>query len=147
MPWIRIELAAKRYAHPSEGIAACARMRFSSASVSSGSASSAAARFSRRWSSDDVPGISRMLGARCSSQASATCIGVAPRLRRHVRQRRGLQRREAAEREERHIGDAVPRQLVDQRVVVAVREVVLVLHADDRRDGARFLDLRRRRRC
>ena len=39
---------------------------------------STAARFSRRCSTDDVPGISRMLGARCSSHASATCIGVAP---------------------------------------------------------------------
>jgi hypothetical protein len=38
-------------------------MRFSSVSVLSGSTSSAAARFSRRWSGDDVPGISRMLGA------------------------------------------------------------------------------------
>src|SRR6516164_5061732 len=37
-----------------------------------------AARFSRRWATDDVPGISRMLGERCSSHASATCIGVPP---------------------------------------------------------------------
>src|SRR5205085_11011712 len=34
-------------------------------------------RFSRRCSSEEVPGISRMLGERCSNQASATCIGVA----------------------------------------------------------------------
>ena len=32
-------------------------------------------------------------------------------------------------------------QLVDQRVVLAVREVVVVLHADDRRDAARLRDL------
>ena len=37
----------------------------------------AAARFSCRWSRDEVPGMSRMLGARRRSQASATCIGVA----------------------------------------------------------------------
>ena len=37
----------------------------------------AAARFSRRCATDAVPGISRMFGERCSSQASATCIGVA----------------------------------------------------------------------
>ncbi len=37
----------------------------------------AACRFSRRCASDDVPGISKMLGERCKSQASATCIGVA----------------------------------------------------------------------
>ncbi len=36
------------------------------------------ARFSRRWLTDEVPGISRILGDWCSSQASATCIGVAP---------------------------------------------------------------------
>ena len=53
----------------------------SAARASSGNARSAAARFSRRWASDEVPGISRMLGARASSQASATCIGVAPRRR------------------------------------------------------------------
>ena len=37
----------------------------------------AAARFSRRCPTDDVPGISRIFGDRCSSHASATCIGVA----------------------------------------------------------------------
>src|SRR5882724_5716428 len=50
----------------------------SSANVSGDSVNSAAARFSRRWATDDVPGINRMLGDRCSNQASATCIGVAP---------------------------------------------------------------------
>ena len=35
-------------------------------------------------------------------------------------------------------------QLVDQRVVVAMRQVVLVLHADDLADPPRFGDLRRR---
>ena len=39
----------------------------------------AAAKFSRRWATDDVPGISSTLGERWSSQAKATCIGVAPR--------------------------------------------------------------------
>ena len=38
----------------------------------------APATFSCRWSSDDVPGISSMLGERCSSHASATDITVAP---------------------------------------------------------------------
>ena len=54
-------------------------MPSSSVRTSGGSVNRPAARFSRRWVSDDVPGISRMLGARCSSHASATCIGVAPR--------------------------------------------------------------------
>ena len=72
-----------------------------------------------------------MLGARRSSQASATCIGVAPRRCGDVGQGRRLQRREPAERKERHIGDAVAGKIVDQRVVGAMRQIVLVLHADD----------------
>ena len=120
-------------------------MRFSSASISSGNFSSADARFSRRWSSDDVPGISKMLGARDSSQASATCIGRCAQPRGHMRKRRGLERAESAEREERHIGDALPRQVVNQRVVFAVRDVKMVLHANHWRDWARLLDLCRRR--
>ena len=111
------------------------------ANASAGSASSAAARFSRRWASDEVPGISRMLGARRSSQASATCIGVAPSSAATADEGRGLQGREAAEREERHIGDALAGQLVDQRVVGAVGEIVVVLHADHRGDGPRLGDL------
>src|SRR6185312_3459232 len=51
----------------------------SSAMVSDGISSVAAARFSRRWPTDDVPGMRSMLGARCRSHASATCIGVARR--------------------------------------------------------------------
>jgi hexameric citrate synthase I len=39
---------------------------------------SPAARFSLRCPTDEVPGISRMFGDRFSSQARATCIGVAP---------------------------------------------------------------------
>ena len=48
-----------------------------SAIISEGSCSVAALRFSRRCSTEDVPGISRMLGERCRSHASATCMGVA----------------------------------------------------------------------
>src|SRR4051795_10580094 len=50
----------------------------SSFNASGGSARPAPATFSRRWSTDDVPGISRMFGERCRSHASATDIGVAP---------------------------------------------------------------------
>ena len=50
----------------------------SSASTSSDSREPAPAMFSRRCATEEVPGISRMFGERCSSQASATCIGVAP---------------------------------------------------------------------
>ena len=46
--------------------------------ASSGNAQFAAARFSRKWASDEVPGISSTFGDRRSNQASATCIGDAP---------------------------------------------------------------------
>ena len=46
--------------------------------VSSSSSSSAAAVFSSRCFTLDVPGIGSITGERCSSQASATCEGVAP---------------------------------------------------------------------
>ena len=51
-------------------------MASSSARASAGRASAAPATFSRRCATDEVPGISRMFGERCSSQASATAIGV-----------------------------------------------------------------------
>lgn len=39
-----------------------------------------AAIFSRKCATEDVPGISKIFGERCNSHASATCMGVAPRL-------------------------------------------------------------------
>src|SRR5690606_930604 len=51
---------------------------FNVSSASGGNTRSAAARFSRRCATDEVPGIKRIFGERCSSHASATCIGVAP---------------------------------------------------------------------
>ena len=62
-------------------------------------------------------------------------------LGRHLGEGRRLQRREAAEREEGHIGDANLPELVDQRVVVAMDEVVVVLHASHLGDAARLHDL------
>ena len=56
-----------------------AAILFNSANVSGESVSCAAARFSRRCASEDVPGINNIFGERCSSHASATCIGVFPR--------------------------------------------------------------------
>ncbi len=61
-----------------------------------------------------------------------------PEPARDVRQRGRLQRREPAEREERHVGDALPGQVVDQGVVVAVGQVVVVLHAHDVGDRLRL---------
>src|SRR5690606_31626977 len=49
-----------------------------------------------------------------------------------------------AEREEGHVGDAVRGELVDEAVVVAVGEVVHVLHALDPGDGPRLGHLLRR---
>ena len=63
-------------------------------------------------------------------------------VRRNIRQRRRLQRREAAEREERHVCDTVRGERVDERVVVTMRDVVLILHADDLGHLAALLDLR-----
>jgi len=56
-------------------------------------------RFSRRCASDEVPGMSKMFGARWRSQASAPAWGCLERFG-DLRQGRRLQRREAAEREE-----------------------------------------------
>ena len=64
-----------------------------------------------------------------------------PKPPRDVRQSRRLQRREPAEREERHVRDALPGQVIDQGVVVAVGQVVVVLHADDLGDRLRLGDL------
>jgi hypothetical protein len=44
------------------------------------------------------------------------------RPRGHIRERRGLERAEAVERKERHIGDALSSQFANQGVVVAVRD-------------------------
>jgi hypothetical protein len=49
-----------------------AAMPFNSARVSGVRVTWPAARFSRRWTTDDVPGINRTLRERCSSHASAT---------------------------------------------------------------------------
>ena len=64
--------------------------------------------------------------------------------RSYVGQRRRLQRAEATERKERHIRDAFARKLVDQRIIGPVRQIVVVLHADNVADPACFRDLRRR---
>jgi len=60
-----------------------------------------------------------------------------------MRKRRGLERAESAEREERHIGDAAAGQFVDQRIVRAMHQIVVVLHADDLGDAACLFELAR----
>src|SRR5580692_11356799 len=98
----------------------------SSATTSKGSSRAAAARFSPRWFSEEVPGISRMLGERCSSHASE-----------HGR----LQWRESSQREERDISDALLRESIDECIVIAMRHVVEVLHAHDLGNSLGLLQL------
>src|SRR6202043_2760727 len=62
-------------------------------------------------------------------------------LARHSREGIGLKRREAAEREKWHVGDMLRGELVDQSIVVAMSEIVLVLYTHDIGDVASFVDL------
>ena len=55
-----------------------------------------------------------------------------------------LQRREAAKRKERRIGDPVAGEIVDQGAVLAMGDIVHVLHAHDVADPPPFRNLRRR---
>jgi hypothetical protein len=113
-------------------------IRSSSATSLSERASPAPTTFSRRCAVDDVPGISRMFGDRCSSQASATDIGAA------------LSRAATPESAPDWSGVKPPSGKngtygipppVDEVVVVAVSEVVHILHAHDRGDALRLSDL------
>ena len=51
------------------------------------------------------------------------------------------QRAESAEREERHGGNATGCEFVDEGVVAAMREVVMVLDAHDIDEAASFFEL------
>ncbi len=59
-------------------------------------------------------------------------------------QSRGLQRGESAEWKKRRKRDPFGREDIDHGVVIALREVVPVLNADDLRDGLSFHELPRR---
>jgi len=54
-------------------------MLFNATSASGDSVRFKDAKFSRKWVSDEVPGIKRMLGERWCNQAKATCMGVVPK--------------------------------------------------------------------
>ena len=56
----------------------------------------------------------------------------------------GLKRRKPAKREERHVRDALSGQVVDQGVVGPMRQIVLILNANDLANLASFSNLRRR---
>ena len=62
--------------------------------------------------------------------------------RRDCVERRGLQGSESSQREERHIGDALGCEVVDEGVIAALGDVVEILHADDLGDRLRLCQLR-----
>ena len=113
----------------------------SSATTSAGSTNSAAPRFSLRCAMLDVPGMSRMLGARASNHASATCNDEAPSRAAMPESAVGLNWVETAKWEERHIGDLLFAQRVDERVIASLHQIVLVLHTDHRRNALCLGDL------
>ena len=82
-----------------------------------------------------------MLGARCNSHASATCIGVALEGCRSRVERCRLDWREPSEREVGHVGDTLCGKVVDERIVGALGQVVEVLDADNFRDCLRLRQL------
>ena len=63
--------------------------------------------------------------------------------RSDVRQRTRLEWSEPTEWKEWHVGDAVAGKIGYERIIGPMREVVVVLYADDRSDPPGFLDLRR----
>ena len=109
----------------------------SASSSSSSSSSSAASRFSSKCAIELVPGIGTMTGECWSSQASATCAGVAPWPRGDVGER-GAGLGELAHRE-REIGqERESRLLAEAQHILgrSVDDVVLVLNRDDRERSA-----------
>ena len=54
-----------------------------------------------------------------------------------------LERREASEREIRHVGNALDGQIIDESFVAALGHVVEILNADNLRDGLRLSELQR----
>ena len=85
-----------------------------------------------------------MLGARRSSQASAACIGVAPKGAATSDKIDDCSGLKPPSGKVRDIGNAVAGQIVDQGIVGAMRQIVVILHADDLANTSPFSDLRRR---
>jgi hypothetical protein len=125
-------------------------MAFSSTNCSSVSSMAAPAMLSSRWLTFEVPGIGSMTGERLSSQARASCDGVAPQpgkgqLRRCRAALGGQLCQRAAgacqctggQREPPDERDAIAGRVVEQGLGGAVGEVEHVLHGDDRGDFLR----------
>ena len=110
-------------------------MRSSETIAASGRSRSAAAKFSRKCASEDVPGISNTFGARRSSHASATCIGVAPSPAATADKSCDCSGVNPPSGKKRHIRDTRCAKFVNQRIVLAVHHIIEVLHAHDVRDA------------
>ena len=118
-----------------------AAMPFNSARVSGVRVTWPAARFSRRWATRRCARDQQDVGRSVQQPRQRDLNRRGPEPTRDGRQGKRLQRREPAEREERYVRDALPGQLVDQGVVVALGQVVVVLHAHDVGDRLRLGDL------
>ena len=68
------------------------------------------------------------------SQCHRGCLEALGHGVEHVR----LQRSESTQREVRQVGDTLRGERVDECAILAIRDVVEVLHGDDRRDGLGF---------
>src|ERR1700729_4425641 len=96
-----------------------------------------------------------MLGGRCSGDhqdisrplekpSKRNLHGRATEARGDVRQGGRLEWSKTAKRKEWHVGDAVTSKIGYECIIGSVREVVVVLHANDRSDLSGFRDLRGR---
>ena len=98
--------------------------------------------FSSRCFTEDVPGMGRITGERWSSHASESCAVVAPCFfASGVERAAGACELACRDREPGDEAKIVFGAVVDDVFVLAVAEVVLVLHADDLDDLARLIDL------
>src|SRR3984957_14785084 len=97
--------------------------------------------------------LAKMLDGRCSRDhqdigrplekpRQRNLHGRGTKARGDIRQGRRLQWCEPAERKERHVGDAVTSKIGYECIIGSMREVVVVLYADDRSDLSGFRDLR-----
>ena len=121
-------------------VAAAVLIRFSALKAARGNLRCAAERFRANDSR------TRCRESRGCSARDAAATQAPPATASHpaswrCRKLRRLQRREAAKRKERHIGDAVAGEIVDHRVVGTMRQIVVILHAGDTRRSAAFGDL------
>ena len=101
--------------------------------------------FSSRWATLEVPGMGSITGERCRSQARASWETVAPFfLRRQVERAAMAGDLAGRERKPRNEPQALLGAVVEDRLALAVAEIVQVLDAYDRDSLLCLLDLRDR---